>query len=690
MDIKLKNNASTLIVGSFGTGATTITVSDASVFPTITGSEYFYCTIETQASNEIVKVTAIAGNDLTIVRAQDDTIAISMNTDDKIQLRINKITLKEYVEQKINEGTIDIDDDSNGLYVDSESTLSSTYALNIETGQGGRNARFYESVNLYSLLVNEADNGVGSNWFYRNYDNTTTDSPVVFIEQDNASDDQDALAIQQDGTGNYLSAGNFVIDSSNNVAIGKTSANSVLDVVGDKAQLPAPNSEVVDGDLSNSQFSIWVDETDDTVNIKTKKSDGSIIKGSIQTPYIQIVDVGDDKGLNITQQLSVGSPENPKESVFGGGDSYGVGLEDSVPGGTPKVGSAWHCDVANTTGTTITSATDITTELASDVGSTVNMFESTATGKYILLGSDYKFAGGKIKFDTLATVEPANLTMEYLENSTTWTTALFMATGSDYPYTQLGCNVATDPSKSEQWRLGFDPLNLPVTWDKVTLNINGTDYTKYWGRVRINNTITGNPVLEQVKLHTNRMEINADGTSEYFGRARYKKTLMYGMNNTFQNTLKNPTDQNITYGSGTIADINNNSLADNTEDGFIIPLTIPEGLDTSIPLILTVTGYPTSALAGTVKFNAELFYISDGFVYDVANTPDLTVTGSDTFPIDSDNKRRTAQLLIPVNKLIPREEVIISFYRDGTHVDDTLLGSAVITNITIDGYFWRP
>lgn len=57
-------------------------------------------------------------------------------------------------------------------------------------------------------------NALGTSHFYRNLASTSTAGDVVFIEQDHASDDQDALAIQQDGTGYAVNvtAGNVKFD----------------------------------------------------------------------------------------------------------------------------------------------------------------------------------------------------------------------------------------------------------------------------------------------------------------------------------------------------------------------------------------------------------------------------------------------------------------------------------------------
>ena len=107
MDIKLKNNVSVSIVGTFAVGDLALTVDDGSKFPTITGAEYFYCTIVTIISLEVIKVTNVSGNILTVVRAQDNTVAISMTDGDLVQLRLNELTISDYVDQKIKDTSSD-------------------------------------------------------------------------------------------------------------------------------------------------------------------------------------------------------------------------------------------------------------------------------------------------------------------------------------------------------------------------------------------------------------------------------------------------------------------------------------------------------------------------------------------------------------------------------------------------------
>ena len=133
--------------------------------------------------------------------------------------------------------------------------------------------------------------------------------------------------------------------------------------------------------IEKEMIAVTIDNIDDDTKYRIVEETGGskVITGATLKeylaegtllPYVEVVQDGDDKGLIFTQQVSVGTPEFPKESIFGEGDSYGVGKEDTTPDGEPAVGSAWHCDIATTTNMTITGATDITTILTSDAGST--------------------------------------------------------------------------------------------------------------------------------------------------------------------------------------------------------------------------------------------------------------------------------------------------------------------------------
>jgi hypothetical protein len=91
------NNATTTLATALASGGTTITVADGSVFPTLSSSlDYFYATIENDAgSYEVVKVTAVSGNDLTVTRAQQSTSAGTWSVGDEIELRLTATGLND-------------------------------------------------------------------------------------------------------------------------------------------------------------------------------------------------------------------------------------------------------------------------------------------------------------------------------------------------------------------------------------------------------------------------------------------------------------------------------------------------------------------------------------------------------------------------------------------------------------------
>ena len=94
------NNASTTLASGVSIGATSLTVSSGTgaLFPTLAGSQYFYCTLANLAAtaNEIVKVTARSSDTFTIVRGQDGTSAQAWSAGDKVELRLTAADLQNF------------------------------------------------------------------------------------------------------------------------------------------------------------------------------------------------------------------------------------------------------------------------------------------------------------------------------------------------------------------------------------------------------------------------------------------------------------------------------------------------------------------------------------------------------------------------------------------------------------------
>lgn len=93
------NNAATTLASGITSIDTSLTVAtgDGAEFPTLSGSEYFYCTLANNAGTiEIVKVTARSTDTFTIVRGQDGTTAAAWAGGDKVELRLNRIDLLNF------------------------------------------------------------------------------------------------------------------------------------------------------------------------------------------------------------------------------------------------------------------------------------------------------------------------------------------------------------------------------------------------------------------------------------------------------------------------------------------------------------------------------------------------------------------------------------------------------------------
>jgi hypothetical protein len=97
--IKFTNFALSQLATSLSTSDTSILVEagHGARFPALTGSDFFYVTLESAALvREIVKVTARAGDTLTVVRGQDGTTAVAWPAGAPVALRANAAAL-DYV-----------------------------------------------------------------------------------------------------------------------------------------------------------------------------------------------------------------------------------------------------------------------------------------------------------------------------------------------------------------------------------------------------------------------------------------------------------------------------------------------------------------------------------------------------------------------------------------------------------------
>ena len=98
MAVKFSNNGKTTLSAGITSSATSISVTDGSVFPTLGSGDSFYMTLEDgSGNNEIVSVTAVSTNTLTVTRAQEGTTARAFSSGDKAENRLTAAGLNSFV-----------------------------------------------------------------------------------------------------------------------------------------------------------------------------------------------------------------------------------------------------------------------------------------------------------------------------------------------------------------------------------------------------------------------------------------------------------------------------------------------------------------------------------------------------------------------------------------------------------------
>lgn len=100
MPIKLKNNVFSTLASSITASNVSIVVAsgEGSLFPTLSTGDYFYLTISSvNGTFEVVKVTARSGDSMTVVRAQEGSVANSFLAGSLVELRITSLSVIDSV-----------------------------------------------------------------------------------------------------------------------------------------------------------------------------------------------------------------------------------------------------------------------------------------------------------------------------------------------------------------------------------------------------------------------------------------------------------------------------------------------------------------------------------------------------------------------------------------------------------------
>lgn len=456
-------------------------------------------------------------------------------------------------------------------------------------------------------------------------------------------------AVHVSNSGDLTIASGTILDSTNAIHINGTGGMCRMELITIK---------------DSATWDVLIDSSSGSLRTSSVTLDGSKVSLTSGSSWIGtwINTIAGDEGVDVEGELHVGSHLRPAEATFGGGDSHVRGL--SAFTNTNVEAGTW---------------TDISTEIASGSGSTVSILPGVTTGSTFYLGGDVEFPGIKISPFTPLVIGAGNIEVEYW-NGSSWIAFQWMTTDSDTPYNSYG-NALLNSASSMQMRFGE-----MTGWAARSLN----GVTKFWVRFRVSSNITTVAVVEQMKLHTDRCEINADGWIEYFGSARPQRTIDINTN-TFQSAGGSPGNQDIAYGANLQVGHSENSFANNAVDQGGISLQLPPDFDTSFPLKLDIEWQTSSTNTGDCTW----------YVYYVTHEPEVVLAHAIPGPLTEklstvttaapgvSFKGQVVQHLLSIPEAITTAQwsLVVMVRRDGT--SDAFTGVAVIRNIRLRGVVWN-
>jgi hypothetical protein len=369
---------------------------------------------------------------------------------------------------------------------------------------------------------------------------------------------------------------------------------------------------------------------------------------------------GDKAASALIGELQVGTEDFPSEAAFGGGDSHARGMSVLVEDNS------------------LSSFTDRTAEAKSFEGSTFSGLGDANDAIYV--GADYKFPGIR-ETTTVALVPGAGSTILEYWTGSAWSELLYMCVDAIAPYLSHARSMF-QRVQSDQCR--WDP---PSDWATTAVN----SITKFWVRLRNVSAITTPPTVEQVKIHTHRLEINGDGFLERFGTAiktipaQWHQVLEYSNNDGDFITPGN-TDVVFTANFEGIYTENSYLATGGSPRSRGGVFTVPNGLDTSRPIKLRIT----YVSAGTSTVNVRW---SMGVATFIVGTTVLglgvseTVVNVDQAPPGTANVLDNVELEFTIPDANPGDMFTIQYNRDQTV--DANPDEMIVVATSLEASFWQ-
>jgi hypothetical protein len=369
--------------------------------------------------------------------------------------------------------------------------------------------------------------------------------------------------------------------------------------------------------------------------------------------------VENDRSYRCVSELSVGLPAMPRESSFGEGDSTTAGMVVYSDDGT---GTSW---------------VDNTTAAASSAGSTFSLFQSTAIGEEAYIGAidPREFYGIKADVTTALAYGTGTLVWDYYDGAS-WLPFDVMCTDADAPYEQYASQCF---EAIQNYQVRFDADNF-TGW--ATNSVNGT--TAYWVRVTITGTVLGTvPVMQRIKLHTRRLEINPTGRVEYFGPQQPDFELPMALSDGFAHFGgAAPANKNLNVSANNYITIPNSAFSSGDGRSWLIPIQV--GLDTCRDIAIDIEWAPSTAAAGTVIWTAYVATpIAVGTQVDAGTVPEVTGATTDNAP-GTAGLAVASTLTFRIPDGLPDQVMVIGIVRTGTYA-----GRANVFSTSAHGKRWR-
>lgn len=370
-----------------------------------------------------------------------------------------------------------------------------------------------------------------------------------------------------------------------------------------------------------------------------------------------------DPAYRVLSEFSVGTPELPKKSAFGEGDSSVFEMQ------------VWSFDGTATW-------VDNTEFAKSSSGSSFNLFQGTGVGNIGYIGSlSRTFNGFKLDCITAMVLGGGTVVAEYWNGA--WTPFTTASTLSARPFTAYA-NAFFQRAQNEQMR--FDSFTMSDDWAMTAVN----GVTAYWIRFRVTGAITTVPAFERFKLGTNRTEINTDGTIEYFGTAQQKKVFWRGTGQELSapsSGANSPANLDVSISANVSYRQPLSSYAsgsDNRHAGTMIQ--VPGGLDTSKPITFDFSFYTDGTNVNPVRWDVYVVQIREGDAIG-ALTEDLVTITDQPSGANAANEIMRASGDFYIEDLVPGDFFAFMLYRRGA--TDANTDTAGVTSMEWSGYFAR-